>query len=278
MYRNMYRNMYMNIFMYIYMLFFLLSMMRSLSERIAPPGTHAHPEHLDRDDHEYALDAQKEAVSNSQLSLASRWWVRSWSEAASLVCRGSKHRPPNTSIYLTHWKFFLQKWSISFRAHEQKTEKSFVQLCPSHVFHAFSCFETAPCLSDVFLCGCFFWSSDLWRTPEHEIVIVFVEMERHVGKRRQLHSAFTQLQVGRTDLRTWGNSQQSSPICAHIIVAWQCGFATKLCGSTCRHGESNQQNAGDHRTIIEHLFKEWFRSPTQDETRSKHVPFRNAEK
>ena len=39
----------------------------------APPGTHAHPEHLDRDDHEYALDAQKKAVANSQLSSASRW-------------------------------------------------------------------------------------------------------------------------------------------------------------------------------------------------------------
>ena len=39
----------------------------------APPGTHAHPENLGRDDHENALEAQNEAVENSQLSLRSRW-------------------------------------------------------------------------------------------------------------------------------------------------------------------------------------------------------------
>ena len=51
-------------------------------------------------------------------------------------------------------------------------------------------------------CGSLFLSSDLWRTPKHEMVIVFAEVDGHWDKRRQLHSAFIQLQVGRTHLRT----------------------------------------------------------------------------
>ena len=65
--------------MYIYMLFFaqhdalLVGAHWFFSANTTPTDTHAHPEHLDRDDHEYALDAQKKAVANPQLSSASRW-------------------------------------------------------------------------------------------------------------------------------------------------------------------------------------------------------------
>ena len=76
----------------------------------APPGTHAHPENLGRDDHEDALEAQNEAVENSQLSLGSRWWVRSWDKATSSICHIKIF--PTTLVFHDLWHKNILFWNV----------------------------------------------------------------------------------------------------------------------------------------------------------------------
>ena len=68
---------------------------------------------------------------------------------------------------------------------------------------SFACVVTAPCFLFVVFrfCGSFLVAFFL-RAMKHETVNLYVEVDGRGGKWRQPHQAYTQLQLGRTDLRT----------------------------------------------------------------------------